>query len=1065
MDKKPDPRPRRGKPTLSGTLLRNTCGAAALAIALLGGFWIMREYGRFTRAAEESRKTEMEKRKLALQTTVDRLVADMEALRPAMEKRSREEMKARVDEAVAFSQHLFDYFKKTRDLKDIGEIVRESLRPIRFDGGQGYFFAADMKGVQQLFTIHPELEGKNLLQEGKTHEAEVLQKLIDGVRDGEGFVHYSWHKPGVEGQHEKISFVKRFAPLDWLLGTGYYVENLQESVRERAIEMAEQTTVPREGYVFVGRMDGFTLVGPGKGQNNWDTEDDGEKIVQELVRQAQEGGGFVTCHEPPTGGTSSKCKLNYVRPLPQWGWYVGAAAHVADVQNTYAQSLSELRKRLIADISSILLVLIALMVLAYLLATRTSHRLQSSFLAFTNFFGRAADQRVGIDDRSIRFAELSNLARYANRMVEDMHREHDALADSESMLSQAEDLASLGTFRFYPDTQQLVWSEQMYHIHGLDPAMEPPTLEQQESLILEQDREYMRTKTDESRESGKPVEFECRIHRPDGAIRTLSAVVAWRTSRDTPRGFVAGAVQDVTRRKRIELERGRLAVAIEQAAEDIMLTGPAGVIEYVNPAFEKITGYPRQEAIGKKPSILKSGKHTEAFYKGLWDSLTAGHVWRGRITNRRRDGELVEEEATISPIFGPEGEITGYVSVKRDVTQERHLEGQLRQSQKMEAIGTLAGGIAHDFNNILSGIMGYTEMALLDLPKDSELRGLLTQVMGAGERAASLVRQILTFSRQGEQEKRPMQFQSVLKEALKLLRGSLPSSIRIIENIEPDCPPVVADPTQLHQVVMNLCTNAYHAMQDHSPTDGREMVLEIGMSTVKIEEEHLTQIAQLTPGEYVRLTVADNGHGMDAATRDRIFDPYFTTKEKGHGTGLGLATVLSIVQEHGGGVTVYSEVGQGTVFHVYLPVCEGMGTRPGSRPDETLETVRGTERVLFVDDEPTLVDLSRNTLERYGYQVSSFTDPVKAMEAFSADPAAFDVVITDFTMPRMTGLEVARMVREKRPTVPVLMCTGFSEQLTEEHARRVGVRAVVMKPIVGIKLAAALRTVLDTNGG
>ncbi|MFH1931093.1 MAG: PAS domain S-box protein, partial [Pseudomonadota bacterium] len=530
-----------------------------------------------------------------------------------------------------------------------------------------------------------------------------------------------------------------------------------------------------------------------------------------------------------------------------------------------------------------------------------------------------------------------------------------------------------------------------------------------------------------------------------------------------------GIDKDITERKQAEEERIRLSTAIEQSAESVVITDREGTIKYVNPAFESVTGYSRQEAIGQNPRIIKSNKHGKEFYAALWDTIISGKVWRGRLTNKKKDGTLYEEEATISPVNNTSGEIINFVAVKRDVTEEIKLEGKLRQAQKMEAIGTLAGGIAHDFNNILSAIIGYTELTEYEMPEGfNKAKGNLREVLKAGRRAKDLVKQILAFSRQGDQERKPLQISHIVKEALKLLRASLPTTIEFRLNIEPEIGIIEADPTQIHQVLMNLCTNAAHAMNEKGG------ILELSLQNVTIFEDgfasgepeksktrNLKSEILLPPGPYVTLTVSDTGHGMSAGVVERIFDPYFTTKEKGEGTGLGLAVVHGIVKSYGGAITVYSEVGKGSTFKAHFPVIE----KKLVEKEEKAEAIpAGHQRILFVDDEPVLVDIGKKMLEHLGHQVITRTSSVEALEAFRNNPDKFDLVITDKTMPQMTGFGLAKEIKRIRPGVPIILCTGFSDTTDEDKARATGINGLVMKPVVMREMAEIIKRVSDGRG-
>ena len=382
----------------------------------------------------------------------------------------------------------------------------------------------------------------------------------------------------------------------------------------------------------------------------------------------------------------------------------------------------------------------------------------------------------------------------------------------------------------------------------------------------------------------------------------------------------------------------------------------------------------------------------------------------------------------------------------------RLLERNLRQSQKLEAIGTLASGIAHDFNNILGAVIGYGELALLNTPPESKPRRSIEMVLTAGGRAKELVNQILAFSRQSEEERKPVQIDNVLQEVLKFMRASLPATIEIRKSIESDIENILADPVEIQQVLMNLCTNALHAMREKGG------VLEVRLTAAHLRPDSEELFPDLKPGPYVKVTVKDTGHGMSEAIMAKIFDPYFTTKEKGVGTGLGLAVVHGIVKKHGGAIRVQSEVGRGAVFDLYFPA---VGKQAASEVGLPGEMPTGREHILLIDDEQVLVDMGKEMLEYLGYRVETRTSSVDALELFGADPHRFDLVVSDMTMPNMTGDKLAVELRKLRKDIPVVICTGYSERLFDESIRTIGISAFVMKPLLMAQLARAIREALD----
>jgi PAS domain S-box-containing protein len=545
---------------------------------------------------------------------------------------------------------------------------------------------------------------------------------------------------------------------------------------------------------------------------------------------------------------------------------------------------------------------------------------------------------------------------------------------------------------------------------------------------------------------------EVSFRRKDGTTFTAQVTTKDTVHRGHRRRFVA--VRDVTDRKIAQEERLRLATAVEQAAEMIVVTRADGTVEYVNPAFERAMGYSRDEIVGRKPGEVADNAKDRGRERELWSRISGEEVWSGRFAHRRKDGSHIDAAITVSPVRDGSGRIVNYVAVMRDVSEVTRLESQLRQAQKMEAIGTLAGGIAHDFNNTLYAILGFTELAMSKIPKENKAFGCLEHVRRAGTRASELVNQILTFSRQKEQVRESLRFQDVVEDALALLRRTIPSTIEIRSRIAADCRPVHGDRTQLDQVIVNLCTNAYQAMREQGG------LLEVELAEATIPRAAVGETVSPEPGAYVRLVVRDNGPGMERAIRERVFEPYFTTKPVREGTGMGLAIVHGIVSAMGGAIRVESAPGRGATFEVLLPVVgersagesEGIGER---------DDLAGRERVLFVDDEEAIIQLGRMSLEAFGYRVTTFTDSVAAFAAFREDPASFDVVVTDETMPQMTGHELARRLLRLRPGLPIILCTGFSETINEERAKQEGIREYVLKPVTMDTLARAIRRACD----
>jgi PAS domain S-box-containing protein len=518
--------------------------------------------------------------------------------------------------------------------------------------------------------------------------------------------------------------------------------------------------------------------------------------------------------------------------------------------------------------------------------------------------------------------------------------------------------------------------------------------------------------------------------------------------------YLLGISEDITERKQAEQSIRKLSQAVEQSPVSIVITDVDGKIEFVNAKFTQVTGYSFDEALGQNPRILKSGETPAEEYRQLWRTIISGGIWQGAIKNRKKNGELFWEQATIAPIRDANNAITHYVAVKEDITERKELESRLRQIQKMEAIGQLAGGIAHDFNNILSAITGYTELSIATLEPETQIFQFLTQVMEASKRAKDLINQIMMFSRETNQELKPIRIDFPVKEALKLIRASVPATIEMDPMIQSNGY-ALADPTQIHQIVMNLCTNAAQAMKDNGG------ILEVHLTDTTLDHgDNRKYYPDAEPGEYIRLTVSDQGDGIDAQYLHRIFDPFFTTKKRGEGTGMGLSVVHGIVKSCGGFIYVNSQLGEGTTFEILIPAQEHTAARPTiqKKPIPT-----GSESILFVDDEVMIVDIAKKMLQTLGYRVIARTSAIEALEAFKNNPENFDLVVTDLTMPKLTGLDLAEKIFQIRPGFPMVLCTGFDITIDETKIAERGFLGIVYKPILRRDMAIVVRTALDDS--
>lgn len=568
----------------------------------------------------------------------------------------------------------------------------------------------------------------------------------------------------------------------------------------------------------------------------------------------------------------------------------------------------------------------------------------------------------------------------------------------------------------------------------------------------------------EKRQRGEKSVYELEILWLDKQKRMILLTVS--PFYDDPKIFKGSLAtfRDITERKRAEEEvkeqKEILKAVIESSLDGILVVDEKAIVTHANERFYQMWHIPGE--------LKKAQDHT-ILLDYVLDQLEEPETFLSRVrqlyesseesldTILFKDGRLFER---VSFPLMREGNIVGRVWAFRDITErtrveeeKRKLEKKLQQVLKMEAIGTLAGGIAHDFNNILAAIIGYTEMVSDDVPENSITMKNLQQVLQGAARAKDLVKQILTFSREDEGDRKPVLLENIVNESLKLLRASLPTTIDIRLNINSPLHPILANQTQIHQVMMNLCTNAAYAMRENGG------VLEITLKEIDLDPDSIGQ-KNLEPGRYQQLSVSDTSTGIPPGIINRIFEPYFTTKKPGEGSGMGLAVVYGIVRNHGGEITVYSEPGKGTTFHIFLKISE----IPMASEDKIYqpgEVKGGNERVLFVDDELELAELGEQILKSLGYQVVRATGSIEALEIFSNHPSNFDLVISDQTMPQMTGLQLTVELKKIRPDIPVIICTGFSENINEETYKSRGVSDFFMKPVTKKEIATVIRRVLD----
>jgi PAS domain S-box-containing protein len=521
-------------------------------------------------------------------------------------------------------------------------------------------------------------------------------------------------------------------------------------------------------------------------------------------------------------------------------------------------------------------------------------------------------------------------------------------------------------------------------------------------------------------------------------------------------------VLDITERKRAEAEREHLLRAIEQTGEGIVITDSDGSINYVNPAFERMSGYSREEVLGESPDVLRSRFHDAGYHENLWRTISCGECWHGRFVNRRKDGSLFTVESHISPVTDESGAIVSYVAVNRDITDElrlaeerEHLEAQFRQAQKLESIGRLAGGVAHDLNNLLSPILGYGELLVTDLDESDPRRSSAQSVVQAAERARDLVRQLVTFSSKQVLEFKTVDLNAILTSFYKLLRRTIREDVAIEVSAGPDPMWIEGDVGQLEQVVMNLAVNA----QDAMPSGG---TLAIETARVNVPAGSAAKLDEQEPGSYARLVFRDNGSGMTGETLEHLFEPFFTTKARGRGTGLGLSTVYGIVKQHGASIEVDSVPGEGSTFTISIPLADSAAPE-AEIADAPQGSRRGCERILLAEDDQSVRELAARILARHGYEVLTSSDAKGALDALAEAKGPVDLLLTDVIMPDLNGPELYAKVRQRCPAIKVVYMSGYTDHVVLPDGVSRSRSSFLQKPFSVDQLTEKVREALESS--
>ena len=659
-------------------------------------------------------------------------------------------------------------------------------------------------------------------------------------------------------------------------------------------------------------------------------------------------------------------------------------------------------------------------------------------------------------DISANFFELEGKEFYCSivRDMTEQKRAQQALQQSKDQIAMVLQGSQLGFWDWKISTGEVVRNEHWAEMLGYTLPEIKFTVKNWDTLIHEDDRASAWKSINDHLEGRTPMHSaEYRMRCKDGQWKWISdkAKIVEYTADGKP-VRICGTHQDITERKQVEAEREQLLAAIEQSGEIVVITNAKGSIQYVNRAFEKVTGYSREEVLGQNPRILKSGEQDESFYRQLWETISGGDTFQGKMINKRKDGRIYTEDATISPVFDIGGQIVNYVAAKRDITAQLQLQAQLIQAQKMESVGRLAGGVAHDFNNLLSVILGYTEMALDQIDPSDPLHGDLQEILNAGRRSADITQQLLAFARKQTIVPKVLDLNEVVGSMLKMLQRLIGEDISLSWMPGSILGQVKIDPSQLDQLLANLCVNSRDAI-----TGVGKLIIATKMA--HLDETYCANNKGSYPGDYVHLVVCDDGCGMEKETLDKVFEPFFTTKGIGKGTGLGLATVYGIVKQNNGFINVQSEPGLGTTFNIYLPVHIAEAGDIQEKAATEIELSHG-ETVLIVEDEIAVLELTKIMLARLGYTVLIAGTPGEALLLVEEYGDKIHLLITDVVMPEMNGRDLARQLKIITPGIKTLFMSGYTSDIIAHRGILDEGVDFIKKPFSSRDLATKVREVL-----
>jgi len=1043
------------------TIQFSMLAVTALSIILVGTLWTATDYIKYSREAENLRDMQIMDRRDQIQKRVHDTIDYIDFMRSQAETRLKTIIKTRSYDAYDIVNHLYDTFKDTHSDDEIKDIIREALRPIRFNKGKGYYFATAKNGIEQLFADHPEYEGTNIIDIRDANGKYIIRDMIDIVNTiGEDFYAYVWTKPGEVGNnYEKISYVKEFKPFGWMIGTGIYVDDMKTEIQNEILTRIESIQYEDNGYIFVGRWDGVLLTRPSKGENMISVSDsNGVMVVNELIKLAKRNGGFISYVMPTIEIERPEPKISYAMGVSDWQWYVGSGFYLTDIEDEYNKSRETLINSLLINLAKNAGVMIGLLLLAYLVSQRTADNTKKSFAIFNDFFKHAASESVELDADELAYSEFQDLARSANRMFDQRRQAEFALRDSEGRYRQ-----------LFESSSDAIFILQGKHIFDCNPRAEVLFNGTKVELLGKTLMTFSPARQANGFDSldagdlrisssidGNSQFFEWQFQRADATL--FDAEVNLNRIELYGQPYLLALVRDITERKLADtalLESEEKYRALTENSVDIIMRFDSEYRHlYVNKAVENLFQVSANEFIGKTHREMSYPEKMCQFWENQIEIVfETGQLHRVEFSVETQRS-IVNFDWALFPEFGRDGKITSVMTSARDITEGKKLESQLLQSQKMETVGRLAGGIAHDFNNLLTVISGNAEMAAMSLPDTAdELNEYIDEIKVTADRASKLTRQLLAFSRQQIVKPQIVNLSETLNNMHNMIDRLIADNIDLLTNSSENLWNINIDPGQVEQVITNLIVNACDAMADGG-------TLSISTGNLMMTEDTAHDYPDAEPGDYVLVDIRDTGVGMDKDTVEQIFEPFFTTKEMAKGTGLGLSICYGIISQNNGYISVVSEPGSGTLFSIILPRVYEESTESAENVSE-VECLPGNETVLIAEDEPMVKKMISRILDVNGYTVIEAEDGEKALELVGIHNNKIDLLITDMIMPRMSGRELVEKVIAVVPRIKVLYISGYTENMFDNKVEIYSSINFLQKPFSNSSLLREVRNALD----